>query len=251
MQVYHRGFQCGTADSYCSKPLTSGQVVIASLCGGKQQDMTIADDKQHMVAQPLYIVTHVPTNLPHASTNSSSAGPLSSLGLSSSQGQGQGISPALQAAVGVSVSLGVILLGLIGFLIFRYKRRRAARIRALDKMDEKDKDETSQGGLYEAHGSPRQIEVDAKDTEKHVYELPGSCLPEFPEDAFSPTEAASEEVEKKVAEDAKQVPSLPASASNLPSPAISSPTEASGSTMGSLGVSINSTRRFSFEQDSE
>lgn len=216
--------------------------------------ITVSDNDQHVRAPPLYIVK------------------AAALPAAPSSGSSQSISntPALQAAIGVSVSLGVILLTLLGFLAWRYKRRR--RLAKAAKAQEEEHGHgnekgnsktTTQDTLHEAHAESRRIEADAQDTERHVYELPGECLPELPEDAFQPMEVAGKEVEKKTTASTGQKRTTTIadlsnaninatqallSPTHLPSPTISSFNNTPESTLDSTMVSSVSSagRRFSF-----
>lgn len=163
------------------------------------------------------------------------------------------MSPALQAAIGVSVSLGVILLSLLGFLGFRlHRRKRQAKPEGSEDNEKGSPNDAKKDTLHEAHGETRRIEADA---ERQIYELPGSCLPEFPEDSFSPMEVAGKEVEKTTASTAsaadwKESTLTLTSPVHAPSPVISSPTDTPESTLDSATVgTLRSTatgRRFSF-----
>lgn len=240
----NRGFRCGGSDGFCSKALSSGQVVTANECGGGNLiSITVSDNEQLVHAPAMYIVK---------AANSTS--------VPSPPGDSISTSPALQAAIGVSVSLGVILLSLLGFLAWRYKKRRTLA-RAKDQVEHDDDDGyekgtiNSQDALHEAHAESRRIEADG--TERHVYELPGECLPELPEDAFQPMEVAGKEVEKKptgTESTWQRRAAMIADLSNaninatLPSPTISSINDTPESTLDSTMVSAVSSgsRRFSF-----
>lgn len=141
----------------------------------------------------------------------------------SAQVQAQsGTSPSLQAAAGISVSLGVILFSLLGFLTFRYRRRREGTLVELeDGSNSLEKGSKGGNGPDDAVDDSVKISASATANTNRLssrHELPASSitgspmsdtgmtvsdvavsdvssceasspdLPELPEDNFSPSE---------------------------------------------------------------
>lgn len=129
-----------------------------------------------------------------------------------------GMSPGLQAAAGASVSLGVILLSLLGFLALRYRRRRRAAQGVVELEDgtNNDKDNTSEKSVnintqprrltlrhelpaspispFDMPASPVSAEAAVSDVSScySPRQLSSPDLPELPEDNFSPSEVPAD-----------------------------------------------------------
>lgn len=168
-----RGFSCYDVSS-CFRRIPTA-TVIATLCDTEPSvgTFTVTSDSQppyaglSMYASQIAIVR---------SPKAREAPAINSSGLSSS----------LQAAIGVSVSLGVILLALIGYLLYRYRKRKSTQ--QPDDASTADVEPNTTVHELQAKSKLTDMEVDAKDTERIIYELPETCITEAPEDAFAPAE---------------------------------------------------------------
>lgn len=162
-----RGYECRDPIA-CSRPSINATVV-ATVCANEPTVSTI---------------TIPPGESPPYSYANIIASPIAivrSPGARNVAPKDVGLSSGLQAALGVSISLGVIFLSLAGYLFYRYRKR---------KSTQKTEDVSEIEAAYELHTNPKptDLEADAKDNERHVYELPDTGIKELPHDAYSPAE---------------------------------------------------------------
>lgn len=108
-----------------------------------------------------------------------------------------GLTTAQKAAVGVSVSLGVLLVGCA--VLFLLLRRIQARWRMRKSSSHYISDgEAKEDPIFEKNGVSHRVEVDgSSDTEQPIYELADTAKFELSPDASSPAEMSAFNVSQK------------------------------------------------------